>query len=96
MDPTAAEALDQLSQLGQHGGLMGPCHVLTFCGLRQAQGGTQQEVTVDILDRGPYPRTARVRYSAHATTADGKFAAGNPADSVRGALLNVHWHDLDK
>ena len=51
MDPTAAEALDQLNQLGQHGGLLGPCHVLTFCGLRQAKGGAQQEVTVDILDK---------------------------------------------
>lgn len=67
--------------------------VFEECYRRTKTGGTQ-DVLVSIFDAGPavtYPR-----YSATATTPDGRKAAGNPADSIDVALATLHWYELDK
>lgn len=69
-------------------------HVTTFRGYRTTSTGESQLVIVDILDLGPDARD--FRYSCHALTEDGRFATGNPADSIDHALSIVHWDDLDK
>jgi hypothetical protein len=67
-------------------------HVTTFKCYREAANGRTQEVTVEILDRGPgdFPR-----YSCVARSDDGKAASGNSADSVDVVLSTLHWWDLD-
>lgn len=69
-------------------------HKTSFEGWRRAKNGTEQRVTVDILDAGP--EAGGLRYACHATSEDGKMATGNNGPSIDVVLSTVHWHDLDK
>jgi hypothetical protein len=67
-------------------------HVTTFKCYRNSSAGRTQEVTVEILDRGP---AHAPRYSCVARSDDGKTVSGNSADSIDVVLSTVHWWDLD-
>ena len=64
-------------------------HVTTFRCYRRTKAGDTQLVIVEILDMGP--QHPLVRYHCVALTEDGRFATGNPADSIDVALAIVHW-----
>lgn len=66
----------------------------TFKCYRDLKGGGAQRITLEIFDRGPaHPAT---RYHVVATREDGKYATGNPSDSLADALRLVHWWVLDQ
>ena len=67
-------------------------HVTTFRCYRQSADGRTQEVTVEILDKGPGDSP---RYSCVARSDDGKAASGNSADQIDVVLSTLHWWDLD-
>lgn len=64
-----------------------------FVGYRERKQGGSQKVYIELLDAGPNESN---RYHVRAWTEDRKRAAGNPRETVREALIGIHWWDLDK
>jgi hypothetical protein len=58
---------------------------------RTRKDGSDQAVTVEVLDAGPGEKN---RFHVYARSDDGASATGNPADSLDVALAIVHWGNL--
>jgi hypothetical protein len=67
--------------------------VETFQMHRESPTHGFQEVTVEVLDRGP---EISPRYHLSAKTADGKSCSGNSGDDLEVVLGLAHWYQLDK
>ncbi|OMH27074.1 hypothetical protein BKD30_04090 [Tersicoccus phoenicis] len=67
--------------------------VETFRMHRRNKAGDHQDVTVEILDRGP---TFSPRYSVSADSSDGKKCSGNSGDDLTQTISLVHWYQLDR
>ncbi len=87
----ATEALRQLKRIPE---LRELCHKEVFECYRDRPNGGSHKVVIELLDAGP-DELPDSRYSAVATSEDGKVAIGN-----RGRLevifLTLHWGDLDQ
>jgi hypothetical protein len=68
-------------------------HVTTFRCYRRTPSNEMQVVIVEIQDLGP--EHPDIRYTCTAISEDKRFATGNPASSIEGALAIVHWGDLE-
>jgi hypothetical protein len=102
---------EMIAELKQHAGFSEVYHKTTFECVRTmrigetekvkfgavaaAMFGEPQTVTVEIFDAGPDDVNPNLRYYCRATTGS-KMATGNPDASIEGALLNVHWGNLDR
>ena len=89
-----ANEADVMKQLKKYARFFEIYHKTSFCGYRRKANGEEQEVSVDIRDRGS--EAGNSRYSCVATTNDGKMATGNSASSIEEAISFVHWWELDK
>lgn len=85
---------EAISELKKHSGIFEVHKETSFTCYRTTSSGGQQEIKVTINDMGDSNSSSR--YSCNAVSEDGKFATGNPADTIRMALFNVHWNELDK
>lgn len=85
------DVIDKLKRLGDLNAVyqkhVFECH-------RRAKDGSDQVVTVVILDGGPNVESG-LRYHVSATTPDGRGASGNGNASLDAALATVHWGSLD-
>ncbi len=63
-------------------------------GIRNDAQKRQVEVDFVVLDRGE--GTGPGRFYVTAEDDFGRIASGNPAGTLREAVANVHWHDLDE
>jgi len=68
-------------------------HVSMFTCYREAEDGSDEEITVEVLDAGEGAGPSR--YSAIARPEDGGVAHGDPAQTVEEALSNVRWAELE-
>jgi len=82
-----------LAALQNHANFFELYQVTTFTGYRKTKQGDNQEVSVDLLDRGPDHPSAR--YTVTATAKDGRSAGGNDSASIEEAIAIVHWYKLD-
>jgi hypothetical protein len=69
-------------------------HATTYAGYRENARGQTHAVTIEIWDMGP--DKPNLRYSVMAVDDEGRRATGNPDEAIEGALLNVHWQELDR
>jgi hypothetical protein len=69
-------------------------HVTEYEIDRELPSGGSETVIVRVFDSGP--SRSDMRYAVTASSKDGKYATGNPADSPDLALALVHWDNLDK
>jgi hypothetical protein len=83
-----------IEKLKKHMGATEVYHVTKFKAYRTAKDGAQQEVEVEVWDRGP--SSPETRYSVSATADDGKTASGNNGSDLNTVLATVHWYNLDK
>ncbi len=83
-----------LSELKQYAGIFELYHKTTFEGYRKYSDDGNQKINISIFDAG-MDVGPDIRYHCDVESEDGKMATGNPASSIKLALLNVHWNELD-
>ncbi len=85
------EALRALSSIKEHVEVHKSSSFVVY---RETEDGRTLRVSVEVLDQGP-DANLFARYACRATAENGRFATGNPSDSVYGAIRHVHWKELD-
>jgi hypothetical protein len=70
--------------------------VKRFRAVRRRNGRSDsQRLVIEIWDGGPDKDAPDRRYHCVVRTDDGKAVAGNPARTLKEALGNVQWRELD-
>ena len=67
--------------------------VETFTMHRESSKHGYQDVTVEIMDRGP---DISPRYRVSAETSKGQRCTGNSGDDLNATIRTVHWYQLDR
>lgn len=89
-----ANEANVMKQLKKYAGFFEVHHKTSFLGYRRKANGEEQEVSVDVFDRGS--EAGNSRYSCSVTPEDGEMVTGNSASSIEEAISVVHWWELDK
>lgn len=83
---------DVIVQIQEVGDLFEVAKVTTYRGYRKK---SQEEVEIKISDMGAGAASLRYHVKVYPVGNPEKYATGNPAGSIKEALMMVHWYDLD-
>lgn len=93
MDERLTDTIDEALSVLTQSGIEEPSLRLAFSGYRPDRLGKRQQIYIDVTFAGD---GSDRRFHASAKAADStKTATGNGGTTVRLALINVHWDDLD-
>lgn len=88
---TDEERAELFAALRERGGAIEMYERHAFKFYRTTERGEIQAVELEVLDSGPGNYN---RYHVSARSDDGRYADGNPAETLHGALARLHWAEL--